>query len=141
MGRNVKWGLWTAVAAAGVLYLGGEWTSLQAADSFGTPLYNVQELPEGVTPAMVEAGESLYAGAAGCMTCHGVEGAGTPIGPALAGGEWLHGDGSFDFLVEIITSGVMEPAQFGIPMLPKGGTQISDDDVRAVSAYVWTISR
>jgi len=141
MGRNVKLGLWAAVAVAGLMYVGGEWTSLQAAESFASPVASAQELPDGVTPAMVEAGESIYTGVGGCMTCHGTEGAGTPIGPGLADGEWLHGDGSYDFLVQIINDGVMQPAQFGIPMLPKGGTQISDDDVRAVAAYVWTLSR
>jgi mono/diheme cytochrome c family protein len=141
MGRNVKLGLWSAVAVAGLMYVGGEWTALQAAESFATPVASLQELPDGVTPAMVEAGESIYSGVGGCMTCHGTEGAGTPIGPVLSDGEWLHGDGSYDFLVEIIDSGVMQPAQFGVPMLPKGGTQISDDDVRAVAAYVWTLSR
>jgi mono/diheme cytochrome c family protein len=140
MRRNVKWGLWAAVAAAGLMYAGGEWTSLQAAEFSGDPGV-AQELPAGVTPAMVEAGAGIYAGGGGCMTCHGVEGAGTPIGPVLSDGEWLHGDGSFDFLVQVITDGVMQPAQFGVPMLPKGGTQISDDDVRAVAAYVWTLSR
>jgi mono/diheme cytochrome c family protein len=141
MGRNVKWGLWTAVVAAGVLYVGGEWQSLQAAESPDAPSTAAQELPDGVTPAMVEAGESIYTGVGGCMTCHGEEGAGTPIGPVLSDGEWLHGDGSYDFLVEMINAGVMEPAAYPVPMLPKGGTQISDDDVRAVAAYVWTLSR
>lgn len=141
MGRNVKLGLWTAVAVAGFMYVGGEWTSLQAAESFSNPVASGQELPDGVTPAMVTAGETIYTGVGACMTCHGPEGAGTPIGPDLSAGEWLHGDGSFDFLVGIVTSGVMEPKQFPIPMLPKGGTQISDDDVKAVAAYVWTLSR
>ena len=141
MGRNVKLGLWTAVAVAGLMYVGGEWTSLQAAESFASPVAGAQELPDGVTPAMVEAGESIYTGVGACMTCHGPEGAGTPIGPVLSDGEWLHGDGSYDFLVEIINDGVMQPTQFGVPMLPRGGTQISDDDVRALAAYVWTLSR
>jgi len=141
MGRNWKLGLWTAVAAVGLVYASGERSPLQAAEYPGGSLTPAQELPAGVTPAMVTAGEAIYTGAGGCLTCHGPGGSGTPIGPALSDKDWTHGDGSYDFLVSIINSGVMQPTAYPVPMLPKGGTQISDNDVRAVAAYVWTLSK
>jgi mono/diheme cytochrome c family protein len=141
MGRNVKLGLWAAMAAVGLVYASGERSPLQAAEYPGGVVTPAQELPPGVTRAMVSAGEAVYNGAGACLTCHGAGGSGSPIGPALSDGDWLHGDGSYDFIVSIINSGVMQPTAFPVPMAPKGGTQISDDDVRAVAAYVWTLSR
>jgi hypothetical protein len=40
-----------------------------------------------------------------------------------------------------VLNGVTQPVEHPGIMLPRGGTNISDDDVRAVSAYVWTLSR
>lgn len=100
-----------------------------------------QELPSGVTPAMVEEGEEIFNGAGICLTCHGEEGAGTPIGPALADGEWIHIDGSYGSIVELVKEGVEVPVEYPTPMLPRGGSQISDEQVEAVSAYVWLLSR
>jgi hypothetical protein len=35
---------------------------------------------------------------------------------------------------------VPRPRDYEVPMPPKGGAQLSDSDVAAVSAYVWSIS-
>ena len=50
-------------------------------------------------------------------------------------------DGSYDAIVNLVMTGVAEPVQHQGIMLPKGGTNISDDDVRAVAAYVWTLNK
>jgi len=48
-----------------------------------------QELPEGVTAAMVEEGEGIYGGAGICMSCHGATGEGIPnLGANLTDDEW-----------------------------------------------------
>ena len=40
-----------------------------------------------------------------------------------------------------VTSGIpKEKAKSGIPMPPKGGSSISDEDVKAVAAYVYSLS-
>lgn len=102
-----------------------------------------QELPEGVTGAMVEAGEGLFGGAGFCYTCHGEDGRGVPqLGADLTDGEWVHTDGSYDDLVRLIRVGVSsEVSTVGVPMPPRGGGRLSDNQVRALAAYVWTLSR
>ena len=99
-----------------------------------------QELPEGVTPAMVETGAELFAGRGICFSCHGADGSGGPLAPDLTAGEWLHVDGTYESLVTIITSGVPQPKSHPAPMPPKGGSAITDEEVKAVAAYVWTLS-
>lgn len=100
-----------------------------------------QELPEGVTPQMVEEGEQIFAGKGICFSCHGAGGAGGPLAPDLTAGEWLHVDGSYDGFVKIITDGVPNPKQHPAAMPPKGGSAISDDEVKSVAAYVWSLSQ
>ena len=100
-----------------------------------------QELPEGVTAAMVEEGQQVFSAAGICFTCHGPDGGGTPLAPDLTDDEWLHSDGDYESIVNTIMEGVSTPKQFAIPMMPKGGTQITADQVRAVAAYVWTLSQ
>jgi mono/diheme cytochrome c family protein len=98
------------------------------------------ELPEGVTPEMVAHGEEIFNGAGICYTCHLAGGVGGPLAPNLTDSEWIHIDGSYPAIVELVTTGVPEPTEHPGLMLPKGGTNISDDDVRDVAAYVWTLS-
>ena len=102
-----------------------------------------QELPEGVTIAMVTEGKAIFEGPGICASCHGPAGAGVPnLGADLTDDEWTHVDGSYEEIVANVTSGVTaEASTSGIPMPPKGGTNITDDQVKAVSAYVWTLSR
>lgn len=97
-----------------------------------------------VTPKLVALGDSIFHGqtAGGtCLTCHGQNAAGSQIGPSLADAEWLHGDGSFAFLVNTITTGVPNPKKFPAAMPPMGGAQLTAEQVRAVAAYVYSRSR
>jgi mono/diheme cytochrome c family protein len=97
-------------------------------------------LPAGVTAAMVETGKGLFAGAGLCANCHGVDGAGSGIAPALNDKTWLHSDGSFAAIVKQINDGVPTPKESMIPMLPKGGSGITAEQVNAIAAYVYSIS-
>ena len=100
------------------------------------------ELPEGVTPEMVAGGKQIFGGAGICFTCHGQDGKGIPnLGADLTDGEWLQSDGSYAAIVQTITEGVpAEKSSTGTPMPAKGGTQISEEQVKAVAAYVWSLS-
>jgi mono/diheme cytochrome c family protein len=100
-----------------------------------------QELPEGVTPEMVETGAELFAGRGICFSCHGPDGTGGPLAPDLTSGEWIHVDGSYSAFVELINAGVPQPKVHPAPMPPKGGSAITDEEVKAVAAYVWTLSQ
>lgn len=99
------------------------------------------DLPEGVTQEMVAAGQTLFGGGGMCFACHGANGAGGPLAPALNDSEWLHIDGGYDALVEIINAGVPTPVQFAAAMPPRGGAPITDEQVREIAAYVYSISR
>lgn len=101
-----------------------------------------QELPEGVTAEMVAEGMAIYSGAGICATCHGTDGSGVPsLGADLTDDEWLHSDGSYQGIVDGIMNGVTaQESSSGVPMPAKGGTTITDEQVQAVGAYVWTLS-
>lgn len=98
-------------------------------------------LPEGVTPAMVSAGKELFGGKGLCLACHGPDATGG-LGPDLTDTVWLHGDGSFTDIVSRVLLGVPDDESItGQSMPPKGGSTLTDEEVRAVAAYVWTLSR
>lgn len=98
------------------------------------------DLPEGVTAAMVAEGETIFAGAGICFTCHLQGGVGGPLAPDLTDDVWLNIDGSYESIVQNIMTGVPEPKEHPGLMLPKGGAPLTDDQVNAVGAYVWTLS-
>ena len=98
--------------------------------------------PAGITDAMVQEGAQIYAGAGICAACHGADATGA-VGPDLTDAEWLIGDGEFEQLVDQILEGVSAAEAtnpLGAIMPPKGGAAITDAQVRAVAAYVWTLS-
>jgi mono/diheme cytochrome c family protein len=101
------------------------------------------DLPEGVTMEMVNQGKEVYAGAGLCYVCHGAEGQGMPgLGADLTDDEWTHGDGTFEALVQTVANGVDSGASTtGTAMPAKGGSGITDEQVRQVAAYVWTLSQ
>jgi mono/diheme cytochrome c family protein len=99
------------------------------------------ELPEGVTMEMVNKGRELFTGAGLCNVCHGDKGEGG-IGANLNDEEWLHGDGSYEGIVETVTNGVdSSKSTNGTPMAQKGGSGITDDQVKEVVAYVYYLSK
>ena len=103
----------------------------------------LQQLPDGVTSEMVGRGGDLFRTDALCHACHGVSGKGIrSLGSDLTDDEWTHTDGSYAGTVMIITVGIKaEDSTSGIPMPPRAGANLSDDQVRAIAAYVWTLSR
>ena len=116
------------------LLLLGAWTGAEAQVS-------PRPRPAGVTDSSIARGRELFHGSANCAACHGVEGRGTDEGPALTGALWFHGPGTYAWLVEQIKQGI--PAHHtwtGKPMPMRGWSYMPDDDVRAVAAYVCSIS-
>jgi glucose/arabinose dehydrogenase/mono/diheme cytochrome c family protein len=100
-------------------------------------------VPEGATREMVALGNRIYHGQVGgatCAGCHGGNGKGSPLGPDLTGKKWLWSDGSLAGIKKTINEGVMQPKNYRSPMPPRGGTQLTDDQVAALSAYVWALS-
>ena len=96
--------------------------------------------PAGVTPAAIAQGDSIFHGSGNCYACHGANAQGA-VGPNLTDAEWIHSDGSYDAIVKQVTTGVTaEESKSKIPMPPKGGSSITDDQVKAVAAYVYSLS-
>jgi mono/diheme cytochrome c family protein len=92
------------------------------------------------SPEMVAKGDALFHSSANCYACHGSKAEGL-VGPNLTDAEWIHSKGSYEDIVAQITKGVpKEESKSGIVMPPKGGATLSDDDVKAIAAYVHSLS-
>jgi glucose/arabinose dehydrogenase len=116
-------------------------TSAQAPESGGPDAASA--LPAGVTKATIALGSKVYhgeVGGAGCTGCHGDAGKGTTIGPDLTGKKFLWSDGGFAGLMKTIQEGVAKPKNFRAPMPAMGGAQLTPAQVKAVTAYVWSLS-
>ena len=103
-------------------------------------------LPAGVTAAMVAEGDSLFH-AKSCRNCHGPDAKGRQNGPDLTSGKFMHVNGTYADFVRIITSGVpadsIKDKSHTLAMNPRGGGRpplLTDDQIRAVAAYVYTLS-
>lgn len=100
-------------------------------------------VPPGATREQVALGDRIFHGkAAGgtCSGCHGSNAEGGPQAPSLVSGHFFMGDGSLKAITTTITDGVPRPHDYEVPMPPKGGAPLTNDDVAAVAAYVWAIS-
>jgi len=110
-----------------------------AALVFVVPAVAAQDLPEGVTEQMVTEGGALFKGGGICFTCHGQDAKGVPgLGADLTDKEWTHSDGTYEDIVATILKGATNAA--GAVMPPRGGPPLTDDQVKAVAAYVWSLS-
>jgi mono/diheme cytochrome c family protein len=101
--------------------------------------------PAGATVQMVNEGRAIFNGGS-CQACHGQSGTNGPFCPDLTDNVWLHGDGSYAEIIRIVTNG-MPVDSFKSPnsrpqfwMFPRGGQNLTDDQVKSVAAYVWTLS-
>jgi glucose/arabinose dehydrogenase/mono/diheme cytochrome c family protein len=99
-------------------------------------------VPEGATAAMVALGDRIYhgqEGGAACTGCHGANAGGTPLGPSLTSKKWLWSDGSSAGILKTIREGVAQPKEYRSAMPPMGGAQLTEDQLKAVAAYVWAV--
>jgi glucose/arabinose dehydrogenase len=97
-------------------------------------------VPPGATRQQVVLGDRIFHGQADngtCAGCHGTDAGGTSVGPSLTNGIYVWGDGSLQAITRTIKTGVPRPRNYTGVMPPNGGAQLSDEDVAAVSAYVW----
>lgn len=118
------------------------WAPALAAILVTVPTGAQEPLPEGVNDSVIEQGRQVFSGPANCASCHGEGGQGTAHGPSLIDETWLRGDGSYsDILEQVLHGTARRDSETGNPMPMRGWTPISDEDVHAVSAYVWWRSR
>lgn len=98
-------------------------------------------LPEGVTVEMVQEGRDLFNGGGICFTCHTVEATGGPLAPDLTDDVWINVDGQYSSIVELVKTGVPQPIEHLGSMLPRAGMPLTDEQVNAVAAYAYMLSR
>ena len=114
---------------------------LAAAGDLAAQVHGPSQRPPGVTDAAIAWGRDLFHGSAKCSTCHGEGGRGTERGPNITGAIWLHGPGTYESLIEQVKHGVPTSRSYtGEGMPPRGKVAMSEEAVRAVAAYVWSIS-
>jgi mono/diheme cytochrome c family protein len=98
-------------------------------------------LPPGVTAQMVQDGNRIYHQQGICYTCHGNNGVGGPLGPALNDQDRIHITGEYEEIMNIVRTGVPRPERYPAPMPPMGGASLSDTQLRAVAAYIFALTR
>ena len=125
----------SGVALALVLVaLSSAWAAAAAAQE--------DQTPAEVTEESIEAGRTLFA-EAGCQNCHGADATGVAgMTSDLTDGEWrVVEDGAFGGLVTAITNGLGADRTGGVPMPAMGGADLSEDQINALAAYVWSMNR
>ena len=114
-----------------------------AAGSANMAAPSASGLPGGVTAQMVAAGDSLFNAPKSCNGCHGKGGVDGRNGPNLTTGKYEHIDGSYASIVHIVTGGIPKDSikhpEHRFAMRPRGGHDYSDEQIRNLAAYVWTL--
>jgi mono/diheme cytochrome c family protein len=138
MNARTRLGLLASLAMAGAAP-----ALAQTSDAAATPAKPETPAPPGAaasySPELVAKGDALFHGSGNCYACHGSKAEGL-VGPNLTDAEWIHSKGSYDEIVAQINHGVPKAeSKSGIEMPPKGGATLSDDDVKAIAAYVYSL--
>ncbi len=89
-----------------------------------------------------DPGRAVFLGKGNCAICHGQEGAGTQIAPNLTDNAWLHPATPVtpEAIEAVIKAGVLQSKEHSGVMPPMGGAQLSDEELKAVAAYVYALS-
>jgi mono/diheme cytochrome c family protein len=99
--------------------------------------------PPEVTPEAIAAGSAIF-NTKSCKNCHMPNGVGGVRAPDLTDDKWIHIDGSYDAIVRLVTTGFTKAEQvepkYQFSMNPRGGTNLTDAEIRSVAAYVWSLS-
>jgi mono/diheme cytochrome c family protein len=93
--------------------------------------------PTGATPEMVASGSQTFSTI--CAACHGPDAKGTQLAPNLTDAEWINIDGTYDAIKGVVKTGVPTPKAAPAPMPAMGGASLTDDQINAVAAYVWSL--
>jgi glucose/arabinose dehydrogenase/cytochrome c553 len=99
--------------------------------------------PPGFTKEQIALGRKIFHGeerSGTCSGCHGDDARGSSVGPDLASGRWSYSDGSVAAIAKSIKEGVLKPKVFSGAMPPNGGTDLTDEEVNAIAAYLWAIN-
>jgi mono/diheme cytochrome c family protein len=124
--------------------VGGVLPTLVMAATLGALPGAAQQARAGGAPAgeLISQGQSLFTSSGLCFACHGMTGSGVPgAGPDLTDDKWTHVERDLQAIEQLIRLGVSsEASTTGVLMPPRGGSQMTDAQIEAVAAYVWSIS-
>ncbi len=88
---------------------------------------------------MVTQGKKTFSGKGLCIACHGDAGKGG-LAPSLRDSNWIHSRGTFEDIMAQIRRGVpADSSATKLAMPPLGGAKLSEPEVQAVAAYVWSL--
>ena len=88
-----------------------------------------------ITPAMVDAGRTLFHSRGTCFACHGAKLEGGPIAPGLIKTVWKDAKkGDLSDIYNVVTHGVPGTVMVAFP----GG--INKTDAANVASYIWSVN-
>jgi mono/diheme cytochrome c family protein len=100
-------------------------------------------MPAGMTVDMLQRGDSLFHGAAGCFACHGSEAEGLPAAGDgfTAGLSFVQPD--WKAIQDLIAHGLSDAETRAPIRMPARGARgdLSDAAIRDLAAYVWAIAQ
>ena len=139
MSTQTRLGLLVALVTAGASPVTAQTTSQTERTPTPAPASG-PSAAAAASPELIAQGDKIFHGAGNCYACHGSNAEGL-VGPNLTDAEWIHSKGTLEDIQNQVIHGVpKEESKSGIPMPPRGGGTISDDDVKAVAAYVYSLS-
>ena len=118
---------------------GGEPAAAPATEPAPAATPTAGAAPAGATAEDVEAGQAIFIGTGNCFSCHGADAKGTALAPNLTDAEWINVGGTFAEIQTIVKNGVPTPKSHPAAMPAMGGATLTDDQVRQVGAYVWSL--
>jgi mono/diheme cytochrome c family protein len=137
MKTSIRLGFLTALVIAGAVPAQAQ-SSTETKPKPTAPASKDTAAPS-ISPELIAQGDKVFHGAGNCYACHGNNAEGL-VGPSLTDGEWIHSKGTLDEIAAQVIHGVPKAeSKSGIEMPPRGGGTLSDDDVRAVAAYVYSL--
>jgi mono/diheme cytochrome c family protein len=135
--------MWTrfGLLASLMTVIAGPVAAQSGSETAATPRDTSPPAAAGASSGLIARGDEVFHGSGNCYACHGSKGEGL-VGPNLTDAEWIHSKGTLAEIEAQINHGVpKEESKSGIPMPPKGGATISDEDVKAVAAYVYSLGQ
>ncbi len=138
--------MWTRFGLLALMTAGAAPAAAQSSsETSATPAapQATSEAPAGgaSSSALIARGDAVFHGPGNCYACHGSKGEGL-VGPNLTDSEWIHSKGTLQDIEAQINHGVTkEESKSGIPMPPRGGGTLSDEDIKACAAYVHSLSQ
>ncbi len=97
--------------------------------------------PRAFPDSVLARGREVFTGSANCRSCHGEEARGTEDGPDLTDDRWILGSGTYAEILERVRHGMPRRESSTGRVMPMGGwSAVSDDDLNAVAAYVWSLT-